>query len=52
MFADYLIAYSKSTHIAAALVSLCGDALGDCAGGGVYRDLAGGEDETAHGVPP
>ena len=42
--------FEDSAHIAAALVSLCGDALGDCAGGGVYRDLAGGEDETAHGV--
>lgn len=42
--------FEDSAHIAAALVSLCGDALGDCAGGGVYRDLAGGEDETAYGV--
>ena len=28
----------------------CSDALSDRAGGGVYRDLAGGEDEAAHGV--
>ena len=38
------------THVAAALVCLCSDALSDRAGGGVYRDLAGGEDEAAHGV--
>ena len=38
------------TYIAAALVCLCSDALSDRAGGGVYRDLAGGEDEAAHGV--
>ena len=38
--------FQNSAHFAAALVSLGFDALGNCAGGGVYGDLTGGVDKT------
>ena len=37
-----------SGHIAAALLRLGGDALGNGAGGGIYGDLTGAEDERTY----
>lgn len=40
----------NGAHVLAALLRLCGDALGDSAGGGVHGNLAGGDDQVAEGV--